>query len=79
MTNRCTALTHLITPSRDKYDGTTPPSYYYCVNAGVAEVHLSGVPRCLDRCECHEKPEDWRPGDESVIDEKQGGSHVRND
>lgn len=32
-----------------------------CINAGVAEVHLSGAPRCPDRCECHEKPEDWRP------------------
>lgn len=61
MTNPCTALTHLVTPWRDKYDADTQPAYYCCINAGVNKAELENVPPCPDRCECHEKPEGWRP------------------
>lgn len=58
----CTALTHLITPQPDLYDTEAPRPYCCCVNAGVAKVHLGGVPACKDNCTCHEMPEGWRPG-----------------
>jgi hypothetical protein len=70
----CTALTHLITPYRDKFaDDPAPPSYYCCINAGVPKDHLDYLPPCPDRCACHEMPEGWRPGD----NEEQ--THVRHD
>lgn len=57
----CTALTHLVAPQPDLYNPDAPRPYYCCINAGVAKVYLENVPECRDHCECHEKPEDWRP------------------
>lgn len=61
-TPTCTALTHLLTPYYDRGDPDAMPPYYCCVNAGVSSaVFREQGGSCPVTCECHEKPEGWRP------------------